>query len=72
MKQDTVRDFETLHDLSARLNVPGCMLLRANRLYSAAWLLPGRVIDVPEGNFCLADEFECPVRALNHAATRAE
>lgn len=70
MKKDVVLEFESLEDLSGRLNVPGCMLLRANRLYSAAWLLPGREIDVPEAGFCETDSFECPVTALNRAAER--
>ena len=39
-----VREDETLNMLSARLGVPGCMLLRCNGLYSPAWLLPGREI----------------------------
>ena len=56
---------ETLDQLSARLGVPGCMLLRANRLFSAAWLMPGREIVVPEDTFCHDDDFPCPVGALN-------
>lgn len=68
MRTDTVRDGESLQTLSARLGVPGCMILRANRLFSPAWLLPGREIEVPEGAFCLTDEFLCPVAALNTPA----
>lgn len=64
MKEDVVREGEGLDALSARLHVPGCMLLRANRLYSPAWLLPGRVIRVPEGDFCRRDDFPCPAEAL--------
>jgi len=63
-----VREGEGLDALSARLGVPGCMLLRANRLYSPAWLMPGRVIQVPEGSFCLTDDFACPVEALDRTA----
>lgn len=68
MRMDVVQDGETLQMLSARLAVPGCMILRANRLFSPAWLLPGREIAVPDGAFCLTDEFLCPVAALNMPA----
>lgn len=68
MRQDRVGDNETLDMLSLRLGVPGCMLLRANRVFSEAWLLPGREIDVPEGEFCLWDDFICPVLALHRPA----
>ncbi|MEA4899952.1 LysM peptidoglycan-binding domain-containing protein [Bacillota bacterium Meth-B3] len=68
-----VRENEPLSALSARLGVPGCMLLRANRLYSPAWLLPGREIEVPDGDFCFRDGFPCPVGALHRpAATPTE
>lgn len=63
-----MREGETLGQLSARLGVPGCMILRANRLFSAAWLLPGREIVVPGDDFCLADDFPCPVGALHRPA----
>ena len=63
-----MREGEGLDALSARLGVPGCMLLRANRLYSPAWLLPGRVIRVPEGDFCRTDDFICPAQALDRTA----
>ena len=65
MRMDRVLDGETLQALSARLGVPGCMLLRANRLFSPAWLLAGREIAVPDGAFCLTDDFICPVAALH-------
>ncbi len=68
LKEDVVREGEGLDALSARLHVPGCMLLRANRLFSPSWLLPGRVIRVPEGDFCREDDFVCPVEALNQKA----
>ena len=68
MREDVVMEGEGLDALSARLRVPGCMLLRANRLYSPAWLLPGRVILVPEGGFCLEDDFPCPAEALDQKA----
>ncbi len=61
---DVVREGEGLDALSARLGVPGCMLLRANRLFSPAWLLPGREIEVPDGDFCRYDDYPCPVGAL--------
>ncbi len=63
-----MREGEGLDALSARLGVPGCMLLRANRLFSPAWLLPGRVIRVPEGDFCRTDDFICPAQALDRTA----
>lgn len=71
MREDRILEGETLDALSARLGVPGCMLLRANRLYSPAWLLPGRVIWVPDGQFCLTDSFPCPVEALDRPAGEA-
>ena len=49
MRTDFVLEGEGLNELSARLRVPACMLMRANGLYSPAWLLPGREIIVPEG-----------------------
>lgn len=61
-------DGETLDALSLRLGVPGCMILRANRVFSPAWLLPGREIDVPDPLFCLLDDGECPVAALMRPA----
>ena len=63
-----VREDETLDMLSARLGVPGCMLLRCNGLYSPAWLLPGREIQVPEGAFCHISDFPCPAGALHRPA----
>ena len=65
MRTDVIREGETLDRLSARLGLPGCMLLRANGLYSPAWLLPGREIRVPEPGWCAGRQgFICPVRAL--------
>ena len=72
MRSDRVRDNETLSALSARLGVPGCMLLRANRLFSPAWLLPGREISVPEGDFCLTDDFSCLAQAVCRKACLRE
>lgn len=68
MRWDLVYEGEDLGDLSARLGVPGCMLLRANRLFSPAWLLPGREIAVPDADFCLKDAGVCPRDALNSPA----
>ncbi len=68
MRRDKIRDGETLDQLALRLGVPGCMILRANRLFSPAWLLPGREIDVPDPLFCLTDGGECPVAALMRPA----
>lgn len=68
VRRDVVGDHETLSALSARLGVPGCMLLRANRVFSPAWLLPGREIDVPDALFCLMDDGPCPVAALMRPA----
>ena len=69
MRWDCVCEGEGLNELSARLGVPGCMLLRANRIYSAAWLLPGREIVVPDLQFCLRDWGICPRRALHMSAS---
>ena len=49
VRTDFILEGEGLNALSARLRVPACMLMRANGLYSPAWLLPGREIVVPEG-----------------------
>lgn len=66
-----VRAGETLNMLSARLGRPACMILRANRLFSPAWLLPGREIAVPPRDFCLRDAGECPCAAVMHPAGKA-
>ncbi len=72
MRWDLVYEGETLSDLSARLRVPGCMLMRANRIYSEAWLLPGREIAVPDMDFCLRDSGVCPAEAFRRRAGRAD
>ena len=72
MRWDYVFEGENLNQLSARLGVPGCMLLRANRLFSTAWLLPGRQIAVPDGDFCRRDWGICPMRALKMPAVKSE
>lgn len=65
MKEMTeVREGETLGMLSARLGRPGCMILRANGLFSEAWLLPGRQICVPDAAYCAHADSPCPVQAL--------
>ena len=64
MRWDSVYEGETLNGLSARLGVPACMLMRANRIYSSAWLLPGREILVPDRDFCWWDTGLCPRRAI--------
>ena len=70
MRWDYVYEGENLCELSARLQVPACMLMRANRIYSEAWLLPGRQIMVPERDFCWWDRGNCPVKAFYKAAKR--
>ena len=71
MRSDYVLAGEDLNGLSARLGVPACMLMRANGLYSPAWLLPGREVLVPEGR-CGGD-FPCPRAAFYRmAAARRE
>lgn len=60
MLWDRVRAGETLNMLAARLDRPACMIMRANRLSSPAWLLPGREIIVPPRDFCAWDAGECP------------
>lgn len=68
MKTTRIREGENLAMLSARLGVPGCMILRANGLFSEAWLLPGRLIEAPEKGYCAQAETPCPVRALGEEA----
>jgi len=72
VRTDRILENETLGALSARLGVPLCMLMRANRLASAAWLLPGREIAVPEGDFCEKDSFPCPKRLVQAVAKGKE
>ncbi len=70
MRWDYVYEGENLSELSVRLQVPACMLMRANRIYSEAWLLPGRQIMVPEKDFCWWDQGICPVKAMSSTAKR--
>ena len=63
---------ETLAALSARFDLPGCMILRANRVFTEAWLTPGREISIPDRDFCAADDFPCPYRALQYTAKERE
>ena len=71
MLWDRVRAGETLNMLSARLGRPACMIMRANRLISPAWLLPGREIIVPPEDFCAWDAGECPNRFFRCPAREA-
>lgn len=71
MERARVLEGETADALSARLGRPICMILRANRLYSVAWLMPGREIAVPELSFCRADGFCCPAYALTRCPADA-
>lgn len=61
---ERVRTGETLNMLAARLKLPACMIMRANRLTSPAWLLPGREICVPPLNYCAHDHGICPCKLL--------
>ncbi len=70
MRWDLVYEGESLSGLSARLGVPACMLMRANRLFSEAWLLPGREILVPDLDFCDWDDGICPREAVKTPAAR--
>ena len=63
---------ETLSALSARYALPGCMILRANRVFSAGWLTPGRELIIPDRDFCEKDDFPCPYRALYTTAKERE
>ena len=63
MGKTVVLEGETAWALARRVDRPLCMLLRANRLFSGAWLLPGREIEVPRGDFCRTSRFPCPARA---------
>lgn len=60
MLWERVRAGETLSMLAARLDRPACMIMRANRLISPAWLMPGREVMVPPADYCLWDAGECP------------
>lgn len=71
MQTTEVREGESLGMLSARLARPGCMLLRANGLFSEAWLLPGRQIRVPDADYCAHADAPCPVQALMTPAMAA-
>ena len=70
MRSDCVLAGEELSGLSARLGVPACMLMRANGLYSPAWLLPGREVLVPEGT--CGGGFTCPREAIYRMAGAPE
>ena len=70
MRWDLVYEGENLSSLSARLGVPACMLMRANRLFSEAWLLPGRELMVPDLDFCDWDEGACPREAVKMQAKK--
>ena len=70
MQYTVVGPDETPEMLSARLNVPLCMLLRANRLFSTQWLFPGRQIAVPDRAFCRRDAGVCPADALRIPSER--
>lgn len=61
MWKTVVAPNETPALLSARAGVPVCAILRANRLFSPAWLLPGREIDMPDD--CASSDFPCPALA---------
>lgn len=61
MWKTVVAPNETPALLSARVGAPVCAILRANRLFSPAWLLPGREINVPD--VCSSKDFPCPVLA---------
>lgn len=65
MKRTIISVGETLEELSVLSGAPSCAVLRANRVFSPAWLLPGREIILPDADFCRTDgDFPCPTRAL--------
>ena len=68
MERHTMREGDTLNALSARYRVPACAILRANRVFSPAWLSPGREILIPDARFCQRDGFPCPVQAARQRA----
>jgi hypothetical protein len=68
VRWDYVYEGENLNALSVRLGVPACMLMRANGIYSEAWLLPGRRIAVPDRDFCWWDRGSCPAKAIRRKA----
>ena len=66
MKKTRVGEGESPAALSARLGAPVCMILRANGLFSPAWLLPGREIAVPGADCCEGGcPNPCPRQALH-------
>lgn len=65
MLKTVVADGETPHELCLRLNCPLCMILRANGLFSAAWLYSGREIDVPDADYCAKSPNPCPTLVMN-------
>ena len=56
---------ESPRALSARLGAPLCAILRINRVPSAAWLYPGRLILAPWKNFCKTDGAACPAEMMH-------
>lgn len=68
MERHTMREGDTLNALSARYRAPACAILRANRVFSPAWLSPGREILIPDARFCQRDGFPCPVQAARQRA----
>lgn len=67
MERHTMREGDTLNALSARYRVPACAILRANRVFSPAWLSPGRETS-PRRALCQRDGFPCPVQAARQRA----
>ncbi len=52
---------ESAQELALRLNCPLCMLLRANGVFSGAWIEMSDDVALPDGNTCKENDFPCPV-----------
>ncbi len=70
MFRTVVADGETPQALSLRLSRPLCMILRANGVFSSAWLYPGTEINVPDADYCAKSSNACPTRVMNAPPTR--
>ncbi len=68
----TLKDGDTLDSISESCGLPACMIMRANRLLSPAWLLTGREVLIPDGDFCNRDRGQCPIIAMRCSAKAAD
>ena len=71
LQRHIIGEKDTPQSLSARYGVPYCAILRANRICSDAWMMPGREIVIPDKDFCEKDGFICPCIGVNILAEEA-